>query len=85
MSLPLKGSGPNGVKDAGRSGRQLDRRVKSRLLLDANGKLGAARMQLLQLLVLRFELAVRIKEQSRLDPPVELPATAPGVLYAVRA
>jgi hypothetical protein len=41
--------------------------------------------QLQQLNARSTELAVRIKEQSRLDPPVELPATAPGVLYAVRA
>ena len=41
--------------------------------------------QLQQLQARSAELAVRVKEQARLDPPVASPASAPGVLYAVRA
>ena len=48
-------------------------------------ELEAQDAQLQQLQARSAELAVHVKEQARLDPPVELPASAPGVLYAVRA
>jgi hypothetical protein len=47
-------------------------------------ELEAQDAQLQQLQTRSAELAVRVKEQARLDPPVA-PASAPGVLYAVRA